>query len=325
MVDNVQNHNLNIAIIGCGNIASGLDESSFNADFPKTHLGALSTLQNYNIVGICDSDLKRVNQVKEFWKIPFATNDINKLLELNIDVLTIALGPGQDRVDIIDKCVQKNIKLLFCEKPLANSLKEAEQISKLIKGQNTKFLINFSRRFDDNIQMIKKNIENLRYGSIQKIICNYGKGLSNNGSHMLDLLFFFAGSPSAITNLGKKLEENGDYENTDALISYKNFPVFFTSQDSTHYSCFEMDIFFTQGRIRINQHGREIHIDRITPDKDFPTYQTLISEKIETKGLQKCFSNAYQEIYNNLTQNKSNSSSSITDSIEILKLIEELD
>ena len=51
--------------------------------------------------------------------------------------------------------------------------------------------VNYFRRWNKDLQKIKLNIDDNSYGDIKKVIVHYTKGIKNNGTHILDLLFWF--------------------------------------------------------------------------------------------------------------------------------------
>ncbi|MFW6007136.1 MAG: Gfo/Idh/MocA family oxidoreductase [Halanaerobiales bacterium] len=66
-------------------------------------------------------------------------------------------------------------KDIFCEKPLAITLKEAEAMEKAIKENGVKFQLGFMRRFDSNYLKAKKLIENGEIGE-PILIKSVGRG-----------------------------------------------------------------------------------------------------------------------------------------------------
>ena len=81
----------------------------------------------------------------------------------NIDLLSICTHPDSHE-EIIDHAVKKNIKAIFCEKPISNSLASANQIVKLCKENDVNLAINHFRRWDKFFISFKDKLSNNEFG-----------------------------------------------------------------------------------------------------------------------------------------------------------------
>ena len=124
----------NAAIIGVG--AMGL-----------RHLIAYKNIPEINIVAVCDINQESLNKVKkENPKINIYTNFKNMLEKEKIDIVSVAtLGPTH--AEIVIELANNKIPYIFCEKPMATSVKDAEQMIQVCKTNNSKIAINHVKRF----------------------------------------------------------------------------------------------------------------------------------------------------------------------------------
>ena len=84
-------------------------------------------------------------------------------------------------------------KLIFCEKPISNSLEEVIKINSACKELGILLAVNYTRRWDEDIIRLKSEIDSNSRGSIRSVVTYYNKGILNNGSHILDFLNFLIG------------------------------------------------------------------------------------------------------------------------------------
>lgn len=312
---------LKAGILGCGNIGSLLDELQHDPSFPKTHAQSIKSLENYELVSLCDNNPDRVESAKNFWMVSQATTSISEFFKNKLDIVGIATPSKTGRGDFIEAAIQAGIRGILCEKPIAKNLDDALAIKRLIEKSDTKLIVNFIRRFDPALQEVKKMLDSETLGKPLKVICHYGKGIHNNGSHIIDLLNWFFGSPQSVLCTGTVDESMIEEENLNAFLNYGLFQVNLLAQNSKYFTCFEVDIFLTKGRIKILESGRTIEFYRVDSDPDFANYKIMILEKTLNNGLRQTLPRAYKELAELVTMKHFKNISGIEDSIEIIKTI----
>lgn len=150
---------LKFAIIGCGRIS-------------YKHIEALiNNTKEAELVAVCDiveqNAIDRKIQYED--SIPGVNvsvyTDYNKMLEeRNIDVVTIATESGYHAKHAID-CLNRD-KHVLIEKPMALSMKDADEIIVLAKGKNKKVCVSHQNRFNPPIQKLRRAVEEGRFGKI---------------------------------------------------------------------------------------------------------------------------------------------------------------
>ncbi|MFL0251726.1 Gfo/Idh/MocA family protein [Clostridium neuense] len=151
---------LRFAIIGCGRIS-------------YKHVEALVNNKNEaELVAVCDIVKEKAEgKAKEYKdKINLDVNikvytDYKKMLdEENIDVVTIATESGY-HPEIAIYCMN-NKKNVICEKPMALSIKDADEMIKASKSNNVKLCVSHQNRFNKPIQQLKKALAEGRFGKL---------------------------------------------------------------------------------------------------------------------------------------------------------------
>ena len=106
------------------------------------------------------------------------------------------------------------------------------------------------------------------------------KGLKNNGSHLIDLIFYFFGS-NIINGSINVTNSLIDYDSDDETLSftfkikhhYDQILINFIGLDEKKYSIIEIDIMTTLSRISIKDFGNNIIYENVGEDKLFKGYK----------------------------------------------------
>lgn len=122
----------------------------------KIHLRLLNQSDKYQLAGFFDPDDKNAAKVaKEFGYHAFST--IDELIEA-VDVVDI-VTPTLSHFECAKKAIEKG-RHIFVEKPIANTLEEAETIIKLAKKHSVKGQVGHVERYNPAFTTVKDKIEN---------------------------------------------------------------------------------------------------------------------------------------------------------------------
>jgi dTDP-4-amino-4,6-dideoxygalactose transaminase/predicted dehydrogenase len=199
----------------------------------KKYLSALSQCHEAELVAVCDSDERSRSSITQYTR--FYT-DIDEMLAYEkIDAAIVAV-PHQLYFEIISKLAKKKIHIIK-EKPFATTVREAEDLHKVLKTNGVEMMIAVQRRFDKHYQVFKRMLKKL--GHISHIRGSYtlnidrldsgwraqqqqagGGALSDMGYHFIDLLIWYFGLPADIhcqNTQGSKLNQQYDVEDSSLL------------------------------------------------------------------------------------------------------------
>jgi predicted dehydrogenase len=294
-----------VGIVGCGNIASLWDENkSGKGSAPaKTHAKAFSRFKKSQIVVFMDQDIRRAKKAAAFWKVKNFTDQIADVNSQKLDILCLCT-PEVARLSILKQVTGRKGMVIVCEKPLASTIDEASAIVQFCKDRGWQLLVNFVRTYGEDLRVVRKMVEQRKLGAFEKIISNYGKGLRNNGSHMLHLILQLAGNPVSGSRLKSFPDERAETADPtlDLILNFakgtETFSAYITANHHQSFNVFELDLFFNRGRIKISERGNKIEIFKSTSDKEYPGYKVLKVDKVLTKGLKNYFENLAQEAVN---------------------------
>jgi len=253
-------HVRSVAIVGCGNVADGFDE-----DWRKRHIyshaTAISKLDQLTITACCDIDPARMERFADKWEVDGRYTDYQKMVDdEKIDILVVAT-PTVAHYDNVLTALSREIKVIFCEKPLTYTLKEGETLVKKAAEAGVLLFVNYMRRWDSFYVECNDLLESGRIGRVETIVAYVDTALYMNSIHMLDMVLYFAGDVLSCTGfLDRVSDPRVVHGRTDrggvALFHHKNGIISFVKATGemretrrAHY--FELDIQGTKGRLRI--------------------------------------------------------------------------
>jgi len=160
--------------------------------------------------------------------------------------------------------------------------------------------VNYFRRWNKDLQKIKLNIDDNSFGDIKKVIVHYTKGIKNNGTHILDLLFWFFGKLN-LEQVFKKYTSIDNDIGVDCLLSAsKDIPIIFSHVPDVDYVYIEIEILSESGVLKINQRGQSITVFSIEKDPDYSVFNRLIKDNECDTRWKKCFEGAVGNIISNI-------------------------
>lgn len=146
---------LKTAVLGLGNM--GRHHARNHYEIPGIELCAL-----------CDANEERVNQYAEQFGVR-AYTDVDSLLDNeDIDAVSIVV-PTQYHYEVAKKVISRGIHLLI-EKPIADSVEKADELTAFAKENNCTLMVGHIERFNPAIIALKKFIDEGRLGEIVSLI-----------------------------------------------------------------------------------------------------------------------------------------------------------
>lgn len=205
---------LGIGVIGAGGIG-------------KVHILGYKSMSSYydlgsnriELVGVCTAHEETAREAQKQHQFRFSCTDYRRLLrEKDIHIIDCAV-PNYLHHKIVIDAIEAG-KHIYCEKPLAMNVREAEDIVKKASTSNVKCQIAFNYRFVPAIMRAKQLITEGRLGKILTFRAAYlhsgyitpdrpmswrlrksqagGGALFDLGSHVLDLVRYLLGECEAV-------------------------------------------------------------------------------------------------------------------------------
>ena len=275
-----------VGIIGCGQIASIFEDDAWREHL-CTHAGAYNAIKETEIVAAADINKDRLSAFSKKWGVKSIYEDYNEMLEKEeLDIVSVTANTSM-HCEITIEVAKSRVKAIFCEKPIATCLEEADEMIKVCDRKRVKLIINHTRRWDPYYQKAKDLINKGEIGNLTSIAGYFTSGLLIMGTHLFDTLRFLAGDIEWVTGTVEAVHGVNGYQETDpsgsGFICFKNGVIgSVIGSSKKQYLIFEIDIHGTQGRIHIRDNGRTFELwtpDKEREHKDYNTPNELILEK----------------------------------------------
>ncbi|MBQ4564331.1 MAG: Gfo/Idh/MocA family oxidoreductase [Lachnospiraceae bacterium] len=220
------NKKLKVAIIGAGGIAK------------NAHLPGYAKMDNVEVVAICDIKIEKAKNLAEKYNIPQVFEHYKDVLELpELDAIDICT-PNYLHSTIAVEAFEHGLHV-FCEKPDAVSVAEAEKMKAAAEKSGKVLMVMRNNRYMQISSFLKKYIEDGNMGEIYAARCGWqrrrgipGKGgwfttkeqsgggpLIDLGVHMIDLTIWLMGNPTPVAVSGCTYCKFADSDVSDSVDS----------------------------------------------------------------------------------------------------------
>jgi predicted dehydrogenase len=191
------------------------------------------------------------------------------------DIVSVCTWPDS-HAEVTIACVSAGAKVVFCEKPLADSLPNGVKLVEACESNKVTLAVNHMRRWDKAHQQVRDFVASGELGDVRHAVSHYARGVANYGSHIADLLRFFFGEVDWVRAFNLLNEQNPDPV-LDAYIKMQNgVGCALVGCSREYYDIFDFDIIGTRGRIRIEDLGYRIRLWNMGAHLEIPDRNVLI-------------------------------------------------
>ena len=259
---------LRVGVIGCSGIGT-------------THASGIVGLPNVELAAGCDFVQGTLDTFKEKYQdnwdnISLYTNHQEMLATEDLDVVTVATSDHR-HADLVVDAANAGVKGVFCEKPMATSVADADRMIEATERNGTILSIDHTRRW----QPLWRHTHDVvvgggQIGDVQYVIGTLSGGramLFRNGTHLVDAICYFADSePEWVTaELEAGYEDYNEYKgdgghapatepSAHGYIHFANgVRGYYAGGPKTTLSGFRLEIVGTNGYILISDRGATLH------------------------------------------------------------------
>lgn len=174
-------------------------EHGLGKTMPHTHIHAYHHLTETDVVGICDLNETLIAETKSAWASVYpgieGFTDYKKMIEVcRPDILSVVTSDNR-HADIVVDAAAAGVRGIFCEKPIATTLADADRMIEAVEKHGTVMTINHTRRWMPTFRLVKSMLDEGAIGEVKRIQCSFGGPraiLFRNGTHMIDMICFLA-------------------------------------------------------------------------------------------------------------------------------------
>ena len=199
---------LRVGVVGCRGIGI-------------RHAAALTDLDNAELVAGCDLSTELLAEFADSHRsrwpnLQTYTNSAEMLASADLDIVTVATGDNA-HADLVVDSANTGVRGIFCEKPLATNLADADRMLAACAANDTIFSVDHTRRWQPNWTHAWHLIHDEGViGVVQYIIAHLTGTramLFRNGTHMFDIICYYADSDPVwvMADLEEGYEDYSEY------------------------------------------------------------------------------------------------------------------
>lgn len=193
-----------VGLVGATGIAARRPDDApgpFKNQIVNSHVAALSLLPDVELVAVCDLVPELLDEFKENWgdrwpNTKTYTDSKEMFATENLDLLNVVTTDNR-HADITVDGANAGVKGIFCEKPLATNMEDANRMIKACDDNGTILITGYTRRFRRLYHTIRDAVRAGAIGPLATMTGTMGGGLGKlffHGTHMIDGMCFFAES-----------------------------------------------------------------------------------------------------------------------------------
>ena len=179
----------------------------------QSHARGFDLADGIEVAAVCDIDENRLEEVGDQFDVPGRYTDAETMLqEAALDVVSVAT-PAALHPAMTLLAARYPVKAIISEKPLANSMGEAESMLAACNRAGIKLLCGYQGRHFSVFETARNLIADGAIGApiVVKVGVEEG-GLANQGSHLIDRALYMLGDPEPVWALGQVQRETDRYE-----------------------------------------------------------------------------------------------------------------
>ncbi|WP_225333566.1 Gfo/Idh/MocA family protein [Halomicrobium urmianum] len=213
-------------IIGTGGIAGmgilGMhdEEAIGNEKIEASHAGGYAATDDVELVAVADVDEEKLATFGEAWDVPSERRYVGHeaMMEAeDLDVVSVCTPSFLHHRHVVDAAESAaDPDVIWCEKPIASSVSDAEEMIDACDGTDTELVVNHSFRFTDKLRQLRRLVvEEDLLGEVHSVATQFRMELLRNSTHLLDTLVYLLDA-RAETVSGHITGENEAVDSLDA-------------------------------------------------------------------------------------------------------------
>ena len=191
-----------VAVIGCGRMGATIDDEMHKYPRwvgPYAHAAGYAATPETEIVAGVDPDPEKRQAFAQRYGVPaeHVFCDYQEMLaEIEPDIVSVTTHCPL-HCEIVCAVAQAGVQGIFCEKPLACSLAEAERMIEAANRAGVKTVVGTLRRWSPFWNKVREVVQSGEIGELREIVLLTGGSMLHTNSHFLDVARWIADSEVA--------------------------------------------------------------------------------------------------------------------------------
>ncbi len=184
---------IGLGFIGGGDQVSGDRLGQRVTDLDGSHREAFSSHPRVQLVAGSSRDPGRRQRFEQRTGAKTFEDWRQMLASEPLDIVGVA-SFAPSHAELVEACAQSGVRAIFCEKPIATRLADAERMIAACQRSGSLLVINHNRRFHPHYRELARRIAAGELGDLTGVWLNWGSGrLGNVGTHFIDAAIMLTG------------------------------------------------------------------------------------------------------------------------------------
>ncbi|MCY4373109.1 MAG: Gfo/Idh/MocA family oxidoreductase [Spirochaetaceae bacterium] len=270
-----------VGLTGIGARRAPVVSGGLRRPMGRSHVSCYVEHPRTELVGVCDLRAEALDEFREMWPdlpdVAIHTDFATLLAEQQPDIVSVVTG-DHVHAGLTVAAAEAGARAIFCEKPIATTLEDADRMIEACEREGVLLSVDHTRRWSASHSEAQRMVASGALGAVRTVaVEHYGPRamMFRNGTHMIDLLCFFAGAePRWVT---AQLEPGFDHFDryrgdggkdpaqdpyATALIGFEDDIRGIYSGYKTEFNAGILSITCERGRVEFyNEHGRILTSD----------------------------------------------------------------
>ena len=191
------------AVIGCGRMGGFIDNEVLGTPGfypPYSHGGGFHHSDRTELVACSDFREDLMDVFGDKYRVPRERQytDFREMAAAeDLDIVSVATHV-EHHAEIVIALAEAGVKAIYCEKGLAASLGEANDMAEACNRSGAILNMGAQRRYHPGFWKMKEIIDSGEIGAVQNLVMTYSAGLFDHGCHVVDLLTYLIDDPRAV-------------------------------------------------------------------------------------------------------------------------------
>ncbi|RQG95363.1 Gfo/Idh/MocA family protein [Natrarchaeobius chitinivorans] len=192
---------LQAGIIGTGGVAGlgllGMHDADEIGEqkVDESHAGAYERSDRIELVAVADVDESKLETFGSLWDIPTSSryaSHTEMLENEDLDIVSVCSPTFLHHDHVVDAAQSPAAPdAIWCEKPIASSLTNAENMVEVCSDTGTELVINHTSRFTPSMQRLRELVyEEDLIGDVRSVNAQFRMELVRNSTHVLDTVTY---------------------------------------------------------------------------------------------------------------------------------------
>ena len=272
-------------LVGCGRMGATIDDEVCDRPnswlwLPYSHAAGYVACEATELVAVSDVVAEKAEAIRDRYGASNAYTDYREMIEKEQpDIVSIATRPTP-YAEICVFAAEHGVKGIYCDKPLARSMEEADRMVEACEKHGVKFNYGTQRRYAPLYRRVREMIDAGELGTVQCAVAYCGASSALWGhTHMADMLLGLASDSEVDWVQGSIVANDEDWDghrlNIDpsivaACVRFKN-GVFGYSVAGGPY---EFEVMGTEAALRTEANGTgwrcRRFVSRTEPPEEVP-------------------------------------------------------